>query len=50
VSDILFSGRIDIEESYIWDVSIDKAKTELEYSPKYTIDDAIADQIRNSKT
>jgi len=40
-SEIVFNGRTDAEEGYIWDVSIEKARKELGFIPQYTIDMAI---------
>jgi UDP-glucose 4-epimerase len=36
-----FNGREDPEEGFAWDVSIEKARKELGFIPKYDIDDAI---------
>lgn len=38
---ILFADKEDAEENYIWDISIDKAKSILGYFPKYSIEDTI---------
>lgn len=39
---IVLSDEADPEEGYLWDVSIEKARTRLGYSPKYSINDSIA--------
>lgn len=44
-SNVIFSGRTDIEEGFTWDVSIEKAKNELGFIPQFDIDDAIAASI-----
>jgi UDP-glucose 4-epimerase len=43
-SDILFQGK-DAFERYNWTISIEKAKKELEFTPKYTIEQSILDLI-----
>jgi nucleoside-diphosphate-sugar epimerase len=45
LSEIVFSSRSDIEEGFVWDVSIEKARKELGYIPKYLIDAAIESAI-----
>ncbi len=40
-SDIVFNGRDDPEEGLIWDVSIEKARRELGFEPRFDIEDAI---------
>ena len=44
-SEIVFNGLPDAEEGYIWDVSIEKARNELGYTPQYSIDAAIDSAI-----
>jgi nucleoside-diphosphate-sugar epimerase len=36
-----FNGRDDHEDGYVWDISIEKARTELGFVPKFDINDAI---------
>jgi nucleoside-diphosphate-sugar epimerase len=38
---IAFNGKSDVEDGYVWDVSIEKARKELGYNPQYVIDAAI---------
>lgn len=40
-SEIVFNGRDDPEEGLIWDISIEKARRELGFEPRFDIDDAI---------
>jgi nucleoside-diphosphate-sugar epimerase len=40
-SEIVFTGVTDLEEGYIWAVSIEKARNKLGYVPQYGIDEAI---------
>ncbi len=44
-SNIVFNGRADPEEGFDWNVSIEKAKNELSFSPQFDIDDAISAAI-----
>jgi hypothetical protein len=39
-SEIRFSGTADPEESLAWDVSIDRAREMISYSPLYTLADS----------
>jgi nucleoside-diphosphate-sugar epimerase len=48
-SEIEFSGRTDAEEGYVWDVSIEKARKKLCFTPLYTIDAAIYAAIDDLK-
>lgn len=41
-SQVVFNGREDPEEGLTWDVSIDKAKQQLGFIPRFDIDDAIS--------
>jgi nucleoside-diphosphate-sugar epimerase len=41
LSKITFNGLPDPEEGFNWDVSIEKAKREMGYSPRYALDQSI---------
>lgn len=48
ISLIKYFGNVDKEEDFKWDINIDKAKYELGYYPKYSIDDSIKDIIEKA--
>ena len=40
-SKILYSGKEDPMDHFVWDVSLDKIKQDIGYEPKVTIETAI---------
>ena len=50
---IEFANKIDIEEGNIWDIAIAKAKSKINYKPRYSIEDSIhavaEDYMHNAK-
>jgi nucleoside-diphosphate-sugar epimerase len=42
-SEIVYTNKIDSEEGLIWDLSIEKAETEIGYFPIYTLERSIRD-------
>ncbi|MDD4497992.1 MAG: SDR family oxidoreductase, partial [Methanosarcinaceae archaeon] len=42
-SNIEYTNMIDVEEGVVWDLSIEKAKCDFAYCPKYTLKQSISD-------
>ncbi|UZE48086.1 NAD(P)-dependent oxidoreductase [Rhodopseudomonas sp. P2A-2r] len=48
-SSIVFNGATDPEECFSWEVSIDKARSQLGYQPRFGIGDAVASALAEAK-
>lgn len=48
-SNVFYSGHSDLEEEDIWDISSKKAKLELGFAPKYSIDDMVDQYLTSLK-